>query len=300
MSRHASTTPRQEGSPRLGCMTIAVTAVSGQLGRAVVEALARLEPAQTVVGLARTPERVEGLDIDVRPGDYADTHQLSTSLKGVTTLLLVSGNEQPEERIRQHRNVLDAAKAAGVGKVVYTSVQGAEEGTAFSPVVQSNRQTEVDVRNSGMDWVIGRNGIYIEPDIESIDDYVAEGEVANCAGDAMCGYTTRSELAEAYARMLTQSAHNGRTYRLHGQPITQVQLVESINRTFQTQLVYRSMAVEEYREDRVAALGEFIGSVITGIYEGIRNGAHDNPSDFTAATGRPHQAWDDYFATLSS
>ncbi len=236
----------------------------------------------------------------MRPGDYADAHQLSTSLKGVTTLMLVSGNEQPEERIRQHRNVLDAAKSAGVGKVVYTSVQGAEAGTAFSPVVQSNRQTEADVRNSGMDWVIGRNGIYIEPDIDSIDDYLTKGEVANCAGDAMCGYTTRSELAEAYARMLTRSAHNGHTYRLHGQPMTQVQLVEYINRAFKTQLAYRSMGVEEYREDRIAALGEFIGSVIAGIYEGIRNGAHDQPSDFAAATGRPHQPWDDYFTALSS
>ena len=279
-------------------MTIAVTAVSGQLGRAVVEALARLDPPQTVVGLARTPERAEGVDIDVRPGDYADAHQLSTSLKGVTTLLLVSGNEQPAERIRQHRNVLDAARAAGVGKVVYTSVQGAAEGTAFSPVVQSNRQTEDDVRKSGMDWVIGRNGIYIEPDIESIDDYVAEGEVANCAGDATCGYTTRSELAEAYARMLTQSAHSGRTYQLHGEPLTQGQLVELLNSAFETQLVYRSMTVEEYREDRVAALGDFMGSVIAGIYEGIRNGANDTPSDFMAATGRQHQAWDDYFAAL--
>ena len=290
--------PTQEGSPRLDAMTIAVTAVSGQLGGAVVRALAHLETAQPIVGLARTPARVTGLDIDVRPGDYADVRQLSTSLKGVKTLLLVSGNEQPAERIQQHRNVLDAAREAGVGKVVYTSVQGAEEGTAFSPVVQSNRQTEDDVRNSGMDWVIGRNGIYIEPDIESIEVYVAEGAVANCAGDAKCGYTTRSELADAYARMLTQATHSGRTYQLHGEPLTQDQLVELINTTFETQLVYRSMTVEEYRKDRVAALGEFMGSVIAGIYEGIRNGAHDTPSDFTMATGRAHQSWDDYFAAL--
>ncbi|MGB3828561.1 MAG: NAD(P)H-binding protein [Ornithinimicrobium sp.] len=279
-------------------MTIAVTAVSGQLGSAIVQALARLDTAQPIVGLARTPEHAEGMDIEVRPGDYADTNQVSASLKGVATLLLVSGNEQPEERVRQHRNVLDAARAAGVKKVVYTSVQGAEEGTAFSAVVQSNRQTEADVRNSGMDWVIGRNGIYIEPDIQSIDAYVAAGEVANCAGEAKCGYTTRPELAEAYARMLTQPAHSGHTYRLHGQPLTQAQLVELINSRFRTQLVYRSMTPEDYREDRVAALGEFIGSVIAGIYAGIRTGAHDSPSDYAAATNRPHQGWDDYFAAL--
>lgn len=279
-------------------MTIAVTAVSGQLGSAIVQALARLDTAQPIVGLARTPEHAEGLGIEVRPGDYADTTQVSASLRGVVTLLLVSGNEQPEERVRQHRNVLDAARAAGVKKVVYTSVQGAEEGTAFSAVVQSNRQTEADVRNSGMDWVIGRNGIYIEPDIQSIDAYVAAGEVANCAGEAKCGYTTRPELAEAYARMLTQPAHSGHTYRLHGQPLTQAQLVELINSRFRTQLVYRSMTPEDYREDRVAALGEFIGSVIAGIYAGIRTGAHDSPSDYAAATNRPHQGWDDYFAAL--
>ncbi|WP_347756426.1 hypothetical protein [Agrococcus sp. ProA11] len=115
--------------------------------------------------------------------------------------------------------MLEAATAAGVGRVVYTSVQGADTGTAFSPVVQSNRQTEADVRASGLEWVIGRNGIYIEPDVESIDDHRAAGEVANCAGDARCGYTTRPELAAAYARLLTESAHNGATLRLHGEPL---------------------------------------------------------------------------------
>ncbi|WP_372733699.1 NAD(P)H-binding protein [Nocardioides sp.] len=280
-------------------MSVAVTAVSGQLGRHVVQALERADAAQPIVGLARRPERATGLDIDVRPGDYADAQQLTASLLGVTTLLLVSGNEEPERRISQHRNVLDAARAAGVRKVVYTSVQGAEVGTAFSPVVQSNRQTEADVRNSGMEWVIGRNGIYIEPDIESIDDYVAAGEVANCAGEAKCGYTTRAELAEAYARMLTESSRDERTYRLHGRPLTQAELVGFINGAFETDLVYRSMSVEEYREDRIAALGEFFGTVIAGIYEGIRDGVHDTASDFEEASGRPHQSWEDFFATLA-
>ena len=95
-----------------------------------------------------------------------------------------------------------AARATGVRKIVYTSVQGAEEGTAFSPVIQSNRQTEADIRESGLDWVIGRNGIYIEPDVEYIENYRKAGQIANCAGEGRCGYTTRPELAYAYAKML--------------------------------------------------------------------------------------------------
>ncbi|UJH70346.1 hypothetical protein [Ornithinimicrobium sp. INDO-MA30-4] len=184
--------------------------------------------------------------------------------------------------------------------MVYTSVQGAEEGTAFSPVVQSNRQTEADVRECGLDFAIGRNGIYIEPDIEAIDDYKAAGEIANCAGKAKCGYTTRSELAFAYARMLTEGSLNGHTLLLHGEPLTQSALASHLNSAFGTDLVFRSMSVDEYRADRVAALGDFMGTVIAGIYEGILNGANDQPSDYATASGRPHRAWDDYFGSLAT
>lgn len=106
-------------------------------------------------------------------------------------MLLVSGMDAPDKRIGKHRNVINAAKAAGVAKIVYTSVQGAEENTAFSPVIQSNRQTEQDIKDSGLDYVIGRNGIYIEPDVEYIDSYRKLGKIYNCAGEGKCGYTTR-------------------------------------------------------------------------------------------------------------
>jgi NAD(P)H dehydrogenase (quinone) len=281
-------------------MTIAVTAVSGQLGAAIASALVTMNTGETIVGLARSPQKAKGLGIEVRPGDYDDADQLRASLNGVDTLLLVSGMAAPEDRIGQHRNVINAAKAAGVKKIVYTSVQGAEEGTAFSPIIQSNRQTEADVRDSGLDWVIGRNGIYIEPDVEYIESYRKAGEIANCAGDGRCGYTTRPELAFAYARMLAGSEHNGHTYNLHGALLTQSELAAYLNQAFGTELVYRPMSFEAFKADRIAELGTFIGTVIAGIYQGIQNGASDNPSDFVAAAGRPHQRWDDYFAALKS
>ena len=279
-------------------MTIAVTAVTGQLGSAIAEALIAMNTGETIIGLARSPAKAMGLGIEIRPGDYDDAGQLRASLAGVDTLLLVSGMAAPEDRIGQHRNVINAAKAAGVKKIVYTSVQGAEQGTAFSPIIQSNRQTEADIRNSGLDWVIGRNGIYIEPDVEYIDSYRKAGEIANCAGDGRCGYTTRPELAFAYARMLTGSDHNGRTYNLHGGLLTQSELADYLNKAFGSELVYRPMSFEDFKADRIAELGEFIGTVIAGIYQGIREGASYRPSDFEAAAGRPHQSWDDYFSSI--
>jgi NAD(P)H dehydrogenase (quinone) len=280
-------------------MTIAVTAASGKLGSEIIRTLSRFR-THRVVGLARTPAKAEHLGVEVRPGDYNSRSHLEDSLRSVETVLFVSGMDEPAKRVEQHRNVIGAARDAGVGKIVYTSVQGAEAGNAFSPIVQSNRQTEQDVTDSGLDWVIGRNGIYIEPDVEYIDAYKKAGCIANCAGGGRCGYTTRPELGYAYARMLTEERHNGQTYDLHGEALTQAQLASYLNRAYDTNLSYREMTVEEYRRDRIAELGEFLGGVIAGIYEGIREGAMDSPSQFSIAAGRDHQSWADYFENLGA
>lgn len=279
-------------------MNIAVTAASGQLGAAIVNALLKTEPKGNVFALARTPEKARHLGVDVRPGDYNSFEQLKQSLNGIESLLLVSGMDEPSKRIGQHRNVINAAKAAGVRKIVYTSVQGAEQGTAFSPVIQSNRKTEQDVRDSGLDYVIGRNGIYIEPDVEYIENYKKAGGIFNCAGDGKCGYTTRPELAFVYARLLIENKHNGQTYNLHGEAITQQELASYLNSAFGTDLTFQSMSVEAYREERIGELGEFLGTVIAGIYQGIREGAADNESQYEQASGRKHQSWPEFFAAL--
>ncbi len=281
-------------------MTIAVTAASGQLGRQIVQALQEIAGGEPIVGLARTPQNARGLGIDIKPGDYGQPDQLKAALAGVDTVLVVSGMGAPDGRIELHRNVIGAARSVGVRKIVYTSIQGPEKGAGFSAVVQSNRQTEEDVRASGLDWAIGRNGIYIEPDVEYLENYEARGEIANCAGDGKCGYTTRAELAHAYARLITGAEHNGKTYNLHNEPITQAQLAAYLNQAFGTTLGYRSISVDDYRADRVNELGPFLGAIIAGIYEGIRMGAFDNPSDYQSAAGRPHQSWHDYFEALRS
>lgn len=149
-----------------------------------------------------------------------------------------------------------------------------------------------------MNWVIGRNGIYVEPDIEYIETYKKLGGIFNCAGDGKCGYTTRPELAYAYTRMLAEDKHNASIYNLHGEAITQYQLAEHINGAFGTDLTYSPMSVEDYRKERVAELGDFIGAVISGIYQGIREGKADNPSHFSEVSGREHVSWQAFFENL--
>jgi len=271
-------------------MKIAVTSASGHLGSAIVKALLKETKNENIIAIARTTEKAEHLGVEVRKGDYNSREDFNTALKGIDIVLLVSGMDEPQKRIQQHRNVIEAAKQNGVQKIVYTSIVGAEENNAFSPVVQSNRQTEEDIRNSGLQWVIGRNGIYIEPDLEYIDTYIKDGEIRNCADQGKCTYTSREELGYAYAKMLLEDKHNGNTYNLVGEAISQKQLADFINQVYNTNLIYHAVSVEAYKTDRIAELGEFLGTVIAGIYEGIKNGANDVRSDYEKAADRPHKS----------
>ena len=198
--------------------------------------------------------------------------------------------DDPQKRIQQHRNVIEAAKKNGVKKIVYTSIVGDEEKNSFSPIVRSNRLTEEDIKNSGLNWSIGRNGIYIEPDLEYIDTYKKEGEIRNCAGNGKCAYISRSELGYAYAKMLIGDDHNTKTYNLVGEPITQKELAELINEVYDTQLDFNPISVEDYARERKQELGEFIGGVITGIYKGISDGVYNIKSDYEKAAGRPYKS----------
>jgi NAD(P)H dehydrogenase (quinone) len=269
-------------------MKVAVTGASGHLGSAVIERLKQTEGI-TPIAIARTPSKVR-LAVEIRAGDYNSTAQLDEAFQGVDAVLLVSGMAPPDERLAQHKRVIDSARRAGVGRLVFAGILVTESGGSFKPIQHASLATEEYLKESGLGWSIGRNGIYIEPDLEYLDNYRRAGKIANCAGEGRCAYTCRPELAHAYARMLTGQQHAEQTYVLAGQPITQKTLAACINEVFGAALEYESLTVEEYRRERQAELGDFIGAIIAGIYEGIRNGAMDVQSEFERVVGRPHMS----------
>lgn len=271
-------------------MKIAVTTANGHLGSSIIKHLIQELGKEQVIGIARTPQKAEYLGVEIRQGDYDNIQTFEKSLKGVEAVLIVSSNGEPKHRIEQHRNVIEAAKSNGVKKIVYTSILGNPEETAFAPVISSNRQTEEDIQNSGLTWAIGRNSLYLEPDLEYMETYQKTGEIANCAGEGKCTYTTRSELAVAYAKMLLEDKHDRQIYNLGGEGVTQTELAETINQIYGVNIKFKDMSVEDYLAERKEALGDFLGTIIAGIYEGIRNGAFEVVSDFEKASGRKHKS----------
>lgn len=281
-------------------MKVAITTANGQLGSTIVKKLVKLTGKNQVIGIARSPEKAKHLGVEIRKGDYKYKADFDEALKGIDMVLIVSGMDRPDNRIVQHRNIINAAKEAGVKKIVYTSIIGKEGNSSFDAIVQSNRQTEKDLQESGLEWTIGRNGLYIEPDLEYIENYKKDGKVTNCAGKGLCSYTTREELAYAYSKMILNDDRNGKVYNLAGEAITQQQLTNFLNHAFDTKLTYEDISPESYLELQQKANGEFLGTVIAGIYTKIRNGEFNIQSDYEAAAGRKHVSWDEYFRKMLS
>lgn len=276
---------------------IAVTAASGRLGRATLRELAAQFPALPRVAVVRDPARLAGMaGVEVRRGDYGDLDSMVEALRGVTAMVLVSAPAiGGSDRITLHRNAIEAARRAGVRRVVYTSVigNGTELRTPFAATQAVNRQTEADLMATDLEWIVARNGFYLDIDVEHMRKANERGWYASSSGEGRCGYISIAELAYATAQLVAGSRAARRIYNLVGESISVPDLTRLANRVFGLNVEYRLISDEEKlasaRHDlRVLARGgEEIAQMFTGLMQGQRLGAFDVPSDFEAAAGRP-------------
>lgn len=277
-------------------MKVAVTAASGRLGRAIIKVLCDDVGAENVVAVVRSPEQVDLAQVEKRGGDYHSVDEMAAAFDGVDTVIMISAPVViGTDRVALHRNVIEAAKRAGVRKMLYTSVigNGKEEGTMFFATQQVNRQAEHDLEASGMEWIVARNALYLELDLNHILRARETGVYQNNGGDGRCGYLTIDELAYATAKLATDDKHNGRVYNLIGRTThTQAELVAMANEVFGMNVEYQVMSpednVERFMQDpAISSRGEEVARMLTGCFECIAAGAFDVESDFEAAAGRP-------------
>ncbi|MFO1427338.1 MAG: NAD(P)H-binding protein [Steroidobacteraceae bacterium] len=277
---------------------IAVSAASGRLGRATLQALALQFPERRRVAIVRTPERLADLrDVEVRRGDYAAPDSMIEALRGVQALVLVSapatgGTDRPA----LHANAIRAACAAGVRRVIYTSVigNGRELETGFGPTQRDNRATEDVLAASGLEWIVARNGFYLDIDVQLMKAAAArDGVYESAAGAGRCNYISVAELGRATAALAAAARPAGRCYNLVGESIDMDSLARLVAEIFGLQLRYRAVEVEaalakSLADPRIVARGgEPIARMLTGAQHAQRLGAFDVPSDYAAAAGRP-------------
>lgn len=236
-------------------MTIVITGATGQLGRLVIESLLeRGIPASDLRALGRNADRLAvfaAQGIDTRVIDFAQPETLDAAFSGADALLLVSGSEVGQ-RLQQHRNAIDAAVRAGVGRVVYTSASKATDTDLV--VAPEHAETERLLTASGLPVTVLRNNWYTENYLGTLDTAAATGEIVASAGEGRVASATRADYAEAAAVVLTTPGHEGAVYELSGDTAwTFADLAEVASELLGREVVYRSVTPEEH------------GSILTGV-----------------------------------
>lgn len=226
---------------------IAITGATGQLGQQVIESLLQKTDANNLVALVRNPAKAEALKalgVDVREADYDRPETLVPALKGVEKLLLISANEVGR-RVPQHQAVIEAAKAAGVGLLAYTSILKADT----SPMLMANEHkvTEALIQDSSIPAVILRNGWYSENYTQSIGAILQVGAVNGAAQDGRFHTATRKDYAEAAAVVLTTENQAGKVYELAGDTgFTLAEFADALAKKTGQTIGYNNMKGEEF------------------------------------------------------
>ena len=254
-------------------MSIVVTGATGQLGRLVVESLlSRGVPAEQIVATGR---RVEVLDdlrergVVVRRVDYNDPSSLREAFVGAEKVLLVSSSEVGQ-RLPQHRNVIEAAKEAGVSLLAYTSLTHADTSTLF--LGPEHRATEEALAESGLPYVLLRNGWYTENYTDQLPSYLEHG-VVGAAGAGRVSAATRADLAEAAAVVLTEDGHAGAVYELGGPAFTLAELAAAVSDATGQEVAYTDLPVEQYTQVLLGAgVPEAMAGVLADSDRGIADG----------------------------
>lgn len=269
---------------------IAITGATGQLGHHVIEQLLKTVPASQIVAIVRNPAKAGALSqqgLDVRQADYTDQAAFTSALQGVEKLLLISSSEVGQ-RAPQHQNVINAAKAAGVKFIAYTSLLHAD--TSPLGLHVEHVATEKALAESGIPFTLLRNGWYTENYLASAPPALEHGVFIGSAGDGKIASATRADYAAAAAKVIAEEGHAGKVYELAGDNAwTLSELAAELSKQSGKSVKYQNLSEADFSAalksvGLPAGLAEMLADSDTGASKG---GLFDDSHTLSALIGRP-------------
>jgi NAD(P)H dehydrogenase (quinone) len=269
---------------------IAITGVSGQLGQLVVEELLKTVAADQLVAIVRNPSKIQAFadrGVQVRAASYEDKAALVKALNGVEKLLLISSSEVGQRAV-QHRNVIEAAKEAGVKLIAYTSVLHADS----SPLglAEEHVATEKMLQESGVPFVLLRNGWYTENYLASVPPALQHGAFIGSAGEGKIASATRADYAAAAAKVMTLDNQAGKVYELagdHGWTLSE--LTAELTKHSGKTVVYQNLPEADFKAALLGAgLPEGLAAMLANSDVGAsKGGLFDDSRQLSELIGRP-------------
>ena len=261
---------------------IAITGATGQLGHYVIESLMKTVPASQIVAIVRNPAKAQAL-----AAQGITVRQATSALQGVEKLLLISSSEVGQ-RAPQHRNVINAAKTAGVKFIAYTSLLHADK----SPLglADEHIETEKMLADSGIVYTLLRNGWYTENYLASAPAALEHGVFIGAAGDGKIASATRADYAAAAARVISEAGHEGKVYELAGDSAwTLTQLAAELTKQSGKQVTYQNLSETDFAAAlKSVGLPDGLADMLADSDVGAsKGGLFDDSKTLSKLIGRP-------------
>ncbi|MEU2772458.1 SDR family oxidoreductase [Streptomyces sp. NPDC007162] len=270
-------------------MSIVVTGATGQLGRHVVNQLLEKVPAEQITAVVRDEAKAADFGakgVKIAVADYNTPETFDGLFAAGDKVLLISGNEFDKGRPAQHQVVIDAAKAAGVALLAYTSAPGSLKAT----LVDDHRATEKALLASGLPYALLRNGWYHENYTENLAPVLEHNAVVAAAGEGRVSSASRADYAAAAVAVLTGEGHENQTYELGGDTAWSfAEYAALIAEQTGKEIVYNSVPGEVLQGILTGAgVPEFFAGILVGVDESIAKGELVVDSgDLSRLAGRP-------------
>lgn len=257
---------------------IVITGATGRLGGLITERLLEKIPADGIGVSVREPERARVLadrGVRVRRGDFDDPESLQSAFEGAAQVLIVSSNARSSggDTLAQHRTAIEAAKAVGVRRIVYTSHMAASDTSAFPPM-HDHAATEAMLGQSGLAWTALRNGFYGESGLMMMDVALTSG-VFEAPEDGPFSWTAHTDLAEAAALILSdEGRYEGATPPLTGsEALDFTNLIQTAS-SLLNRPIRRETITDEGLKAKLRARGtpDAVASIVLGLYLASRSG----------------------------
>jgi len=255
---------------------IVVTGAAGQLGCQVVEMLCTMIDPHRIGVSVRDPKQAEALaerGVRVRRGDFDDATSLAAAFEGAEQVLIVSADKLGEEARRLHRNAIEAARAAGARRILYTSHMGARAGSSFAPGDQ-HAGTEDDLARACVPFTSLRHGFYAESCLMMVGGALRQGEL-RVPEDGPVSWTTRADLAEADAAILAgRASFEGLSPPLTAATaINMAGLAAIASEVTGKEVRHTTVSDEEWRTAKIAAgTPELYADMLLGMFQAARRG----------------------------
>jgi NAD(P)H dehydrogenase (quinone) len=270
-------------------MSIVVTGATGHLGRLVVEQLLEKVPAGQVTAVVRDESRAADLaarGVRLAVADYNAPQTFDGLFSAGDKVLLISGNEFAKGRVKQHKVVIEAARAAGVALLAYTSAPA----SLTASLADDHRGTEEALLASGLPYTLLRNGWYHENYTEQLGTVLEHGAVVAAAGEGRVSSASRADYAAAAVAVLTGEGHENKAYELGGDEAWGfAEYAAEIGRQTGKEIRYTPVSTEQYAGILTGAgvPGPF-AEMLAGVDASIAQGELEvTTGDLSRLTGRP-------------